>query len=222
MPMNIALTSDWPSTASQQICDFIRVQYTQPRIAWIPPFTASGQEYFPTAKKLFAANGFVKLEYFDIDEKPNTEQLAMLANYDVVYLSGGDPIGFRSNILKSGVSAKLQQCLARGCYIVAASGGSMQLTKNVSLFRLFSVLLDEVIAERSEYNALGVVGYEILPHLNRFDATFLELVRSYSEQVGHDVLALADGAALLYTHSDSFQCLGRVIRFRKGVVTDLG
>ena len=97
----------------------------------------------------------------------------------------------------------------------------MQLTKNVSLFRLLTTPLEQVLAERSEYDALGVVEYEILPHSNRLEQSFLEKVRRYSEQVTHDVLGLADGAALLYVNSDDYLCVGQVTRFRKGEVSPI-
>ncbi len=220
--MNIMLTSDWPSTASKVVCDFMRAKHPQPRIAWIPSTTASGQEHFPAAKEKFAANDFTRLEYFDIDEKLEVDQLARLADYDIIYLTGGNPIEFRRRILMAGLPVWLQQCLTMGCRIVAASGGSMQLTKNISLFRLLSVPLEQVIAERSEYEGLEMVRYEILPHLNRFDASFLELVRCYSERVRNEVLALADGAALLQVEGGSYKCHGQVIRFRDGIITEIG
>jgi peptidase E len=219
--MNIALTSDFPSTATQEIFDLLKNRHPNPRIAWIPPFTRGGREHFPVAQRIFAANGLTNLEYCDIDEDPNATQLAELA-YDIIYLTGGDPIGFRHNIQRTGLSARLLQRLAAGCPFVAASGGSMQLTKNVSLFRLLGASLEDVIATRSAYEALGVVAYEILPHLNRLEPSFLELVRRYSERVGHDVIALSDGAALLYANSDSYKCLGRVVRFHNGVETEIG
>ena len=95
----------------------------------------------------------------------------------------------------------------------------MQLTKNLSLFRLLTSALDEVLANRSEYTALCVVDYEILPHLNRFDPLFLEMVRRYSERVAHDVIGLADGAAILHRSGDDYWCVGQATRCRSGVMT---
>ena len=95
----------------------------------------------------------------------------------------------------------------------------MQLTKNVSLFRLLTETLDEVFANRGEYEALGVVGYEILPHLNRFEPSFVETVRRYSERVPHDVIALADGAAVLHATGEEYRSVGQAARFRNGVIT---
>ncbi len=97
----------------------------------------------------------------------------------------------------------------------------MQLTKNVSLFRLLSAPLDEVSGDRAEHEALGFVDYELLPHLNRFEAPFLETVRRYSERVPHDIIALADGAAVLHSSSGDYRCVGRAARFRNGVMSPI-
>lgn len=180
-----------------------------------------GHEHFPAAQDLFATYGFSDLDYCDIDEEPNEAQLSHLDQYDIIYLTGGDPVGFQRTILRAGLSARLRHYLAAGRLIVAASGGSMQLTKNVSLFRLLTVPLAEVLVNRDKYEALNVVEYEILPHLNRLEPSFLELVRRYSELVAHDVIALADGAALLHVNCDDYICLGQVTRFRNGVVTQI-
>ncbi len=219
--MNLALTSDLPSTAIQVVFDFMRRGSPSPRIAWIPPFTGMGREYFPAAQESFEAHGFSAIEYCDIDEEPDEDQLARLDRYDVIYLTGGDPLGFRRNILRVGLAGLLRQYLTTGRLIVAASGGSQQLTKNVSLFRLLTATLDEVFKDRSEYEALGFVDYEILPHLNRFEPSFLEMVRRYSERVDHDVIGLADGAAVLHRSSEDYGCVGQATRFHRGVMTPI-
>jgi hypothetical protein len=93
-----------------------------------------GRERFPAAQELFKSHGFSDLEYCDIDEEPDEGQLARLDQYDVVYLTGGDPIGFRRNILD---------------------------------------------------------------------------------------IALVDGAAVLHTGGDDYRCVGRAMRFRRGVMAPI-
>jgi hypothetical protein len=97
----------------------------------------------------------------------------------------------------------------------------MQLTRNVSLYRLLVLPLEEVLAARGEYEALGAADCEVLPHLNRHDPPFLETVRRYSEHVPHDIVALADGAALLCSADGELRCAGAAVRFRGGVSTPL-
>lgn len=219
--MNLVLTSDLPSTANEVVFDLMRRRGMPSKIAWIPPITDLGRKRFTSAQAQFESHGVVGLEYCDIDEEADETQLSRLDEYDIVYLSGGDPITFRRNILRIGLSVRLRRCFAAGRLVVAASGGSMQFTKNLSLFRLQGATLDEVFADRSDYEALGTVQYELLPHLNRFDRKFLETVRMYSERVNHDIIALADGSAVLHTSPDEYQCIGEAVRFRKGVVAPI-
>jgi len=158
----------------------------------------------------------MRLEYCDIDQEPDERQLDQLDRFDIIYLSGGDPIGFRLNLLMRGLDAALRACATKGRLIVAASGGAMQFTKNVSLFRLLTSTVQAAIAERDAYEAIGMVDYELLPHLNRHGGEFLEKVRRYSEQVPHDIVALDDGAAILHDSEVGFRCDGHAARFRRG------
>lgn len=216
MTSNVIVTSDFPSTATPAIFERMRSRSVDPRIAWIPPATRTGRPRFPIAQKVWGAYGFSKLEYCDIDEQPDSQKLAGLAGYDVIYLSGGEPLAFRHNILKMDLAARFEECVAAGHLLVGASGGAMQLTQNLSLFRLLTVDLGKVLSERERYRALGVVDYEVLPHADRFDLPFLEAVQQYSEHVPHDVIALADGAAVLHKSRTDFECIGPVVIFRRG------
>lgn len=53
----------------------MRARSSRPRIAWIPPFTAAGRERYPVSQQLFESYGFTALDFCDIDEEPNEEQL---------------------------------------------------------------------------------------------------------------------------------------------------
>jgi peptidase E len=216
MTSNVIVTSDFPSTATPAIFERIRNRCSDPRIAWIPPATRTGRPRFPIAQKIWEAYGLSKLEYCDIDEQPDSRQLAGLAGYDIIYLTGGEPLALRHNIVKLDLAGRLEECLAADRLVVGASGGAMQLTQNLSLFRLLTVDLDKVLSERGRYRGLGVVDYEVLPHADRFDLPFLEAVHKYSEHVPHDVIALADGAAVLHKGRTDFECVGSVVIFSQG------
>ncbi|MEZ4869778.1 MAG: Type 1 glutamine amidotransferase-like domain-containing protein [Caldilineaceae bacterium] len=220
--MKLALTSNLPSAGNDHLFAWMRTVVARPRIAWIPPYTDPDRARFTQAQARFASHGFDTVEYCDIDEQINRVQLSQLAEYDVIYLSGGDPVRFRHNLLRAGLADRLRECLTAGRLIVGASGGSMQLTQNVSLFRLVNATIDEVLADHAEYAAMGLVPYEILPHVDRWEPPFLEQVRRYSERVEHDIIGLADGSAMLHTSQRDYQCIGQVQRFRKGVVSTIG
>jgi peptidase E len=216
--MNLILTSDFPATAPAAIVERITAVAPEPRIAWIPPFTDQDGGRFAEAGRLFSAAGLDQLEYLDIDEDLDQVQLAYLHEFDVIYLSGGDPVRFRYNAIRAGLAGRLRQCAGLGRLIVGASGGASLLTPNVSLFRLQTESVEEVLATRGRFSALGVVAFELLPHADRLDATFLDKVRRYTEESEIDVVAVADGGAIFPTSPDEFDHVGTVTRYRRGEI----
>jgi hypothetical protein len=80
--LNLALTSDFPSTAANEIAARIRVSAPKPRVAWIPPSTRAGCHRFARAQAQFQGVGISAVEVCDIDEEPNREQLAHLRTRD--------------------------------------------------------------------------------------------------------------------------------------------
>lgn len=214
--MKVILTSDFPSDGNEEVFSYLKTLNDDPRIAWIPPFTDTSRERFLNAREIFKSHGFHHLAYCDIDQEVDPAQLEKLTGYDMVYLTGGDPLVFRRNILRSGLSDYLREFLQNDGVLVAASGGSMQLTKNLSLFRLHAASLEETLAARDELEALAIVDYELLPHYNRFGEDFIRKVRQYSGHVEHEIVALNDGAALIHTSRSEYHCLGEMIRFSHG------
>lgn len=105
--------------------------------------------------------------------------------------------------------------------IIGASGGSMQFTKNVSLFRLLTETVDQVFTDHSEYKALNIVDYEFLPHLNKMESSFLQKVKEYSKRINHDIISIDDGSALFHTNGN-IRYIGKTVRFRNGeIITDI-
>lgn len=215
--MNVILTSDFPSTPTPAVVARLKRLGPSARVAWIAPLTAGTPDRFALAQQRFAEFGIEQLEYCDIDQEPDEVQLAYLGEYDAVYLTGGDPVRFRYNMRRTGAGGRVGQCIRAGRLVVAASGGALQLTPNVSLFRLQAESLDDVLAHRGAYDALGAVPYELVPHVDRCDDEFLEKVRAYSEHVDHDILGLEDGGALVHDAPGRYEAVGTVVRFRKGV-----
>ncbi|MBM4385230.1 MAG: Type 1 glutamine amidotransferase-like domain-containing protein [Deltaproteobacteria bacterium] len=191
--MNLWLTSDFPASANEAVSNAMRGS-SDPRIAWLAPSVASLRTHFATAQRAFAQIGFSKLEPI-ADVTHPADAAALLASCDVLYLSGGDPIAFRNRLLRPELRAPVERKIASGGCVVAASGGAMQLTPNISLFRLTAAPLDDVLARREEFTAIGAARSELLPHLNRCGADFLEAVSRYAEAAAAEVVALADGAA---------------------------
>ena len=220
--MNLILTSDFPATPNDRIVACMHAVGDDPRIAWIPPFTDAGGTDFREATEQFGALGFSQLECVDIDEDRDQVQIAYLHEFDIVYLSGGDPVRFRYNAIRSGLSGRLRPVLAAGRLVIGAGEGALLLTPNVSLFRLQSESIEDVLAARGRFDALAAVDYEFLPHLNRRDAAFLTRVGEYSRAADHDIIGLADGGALFNADGRLREISGSITRFRKGHIIDSG
>jgi dipeptidase E len=215
--MSVILASDFPSCANPRIVERIGAAAPRPRIAWIAAETATGRLQFAESSQQFAALGFDNLEYCDIDEETDEVQLAYLYEFDVIYLSGGDPLQFRANMLRTGLSGRLRQCGSLGRLIVASGGGALLLTPNVSVHRLHAETVEEVLATRSRFDGMGAVAYEVLLHANRCEAEFLERVRRYSERTDTDILAIDDGGAVFAETPHAFDWVGDVARYRQGI-----
>jgi peptidase E len=216
--MNLILTSDFPSSAPPAVVDRLRAGQEAPRIVWIAPESVAGRVHFDLARERFKALGFDQLEYCDIDLEKDDVQLAYLHDYDIVYLSGGDPVVFRYNMLRAGLGGRIRQAANAGRLIVAASGGALILTPNVSLHRLLTDPLESVMDTRGRFDALSAVPYEILPHVNRLETAFLERVRQYSERIPHDIVGIADGGALFPAADGTFDHVGEIVRFHRGAM----
>jgi dipeptidase E len=218
--MNLILTSNLPSIPIEAVYQRMRQTGKQPRIAWIPPYKDIDNRRFATAKTLFETQGFVRLEPFSMGGG-GAESSNRIKNFDIIYLSGGDPIQFRANLLQSNLASHLRSCMDDGKMIVASSGGSMQLGQNISVFRLINLEVEQVIAQRKRYEALGIVPYEFLPHLNVHDQSFLEKVQRYSQAIGHPVIGVEDGGALIHSSRDMYKLAGHASIFHHGEIESI-
>ena len=105
--MNVILTSDFPSTTVPAVVERLKAVGPNPRVAWIAPFTDGAAANFVLAQRRFAEFGIEQLEYCDIDQAADDVQLAYLGEYDIVYLTGGDPVRFRYNMRRTGAGGRV-------------------------------------------------------------------------------------------------------------------
>ena len=220
-PVSLALSSDFPSTAHPDLVTCIKAVDANPRIAWVAPESIAAKVRFPLASVAFRAYGFNRLEHVAADRLRSSSKSA-LEHFDVVYLTGGEPLSYRHTLHQTGLAELLPEFVSAGRLVVASSGGAMQLTPNVSLYRLRSSDVDGVMATRDEFSGLNLVSFELLPHLNRHDPAFLEKVRRYSERIPNDIVALDDGAAILSDRDGGVRCVGTGARYRRGVQGPFG
>ena len=213
--MRLAVSSDFPSTPNDTLLTRLRTKDL--RLAWVTG-TPGRALRFPLARVAFWRLGIKDLHCVDLTVSADA---SLSGTYDAMYLTGGNPLVFRESLRRSGFDVRLRDFATGGRFVFGASGGAMQLTANVSPFRLLSEPLESVVSSRADFEALGLAAFELLPHLNRHDAAFLEKVRRYSELVPNDVIALADGAALIRAEDGAWYCSGAGARFSRGLKSDL-
>lgn len=212
--MSLILASECSAIGSAEVVERMRQAAARPRIAWVASPTTWARAAAAEVTARLQAHGFDPPEYCDVDEDADQVQLAYLHEFDVICVCGEDAVRYRYNMMRTGLGGRLRRCAASGRLIVAAGAGSQLFTPTVSLARVMTSPLSEVLAERGRYDALGAVSYEVLPQADRCDAATLEGVRRYAEGAGVDVVALSAGAALLVTDRDTFEAVGGVTRLR--------
>jgi hypothetical protein len=65
-----------------------------------------------------------------------------------------------------------------------------------------------------------MVPYEVVPHRDRWPLSFRMAVQEYSRHVDHDVIAVADGAALIHMGSTGPLTDGAFTRYQKGQIIE--
>lgn len=218
--MNLILAGRFPASAHPRVLERMRACRAAPRIAWIAPDSDTAQEQFPAWASALKALGFTELEACDIDRDVDEVQLAYLYEFDIICLSQGDPLVFRYNMLRTGLSGRLRQCVTLNRLIIASDEAATLLSPNVSTHRLASEPLESVMSNRERFDGMGAVAYELLPRFEERSAEELERVRQYSSRIDHDVVALGGDAVIFAETPRSFDYVGTLARFRGGVRED--
>ena len=195
--MRLVLTSNFPRPGNERVADCLRAMEGVSSIAWCAPQPDAMR--FADAQAEFSAYGFDDVRWLSADPA------------SAIYLSGGDPMAFRAALLRSPLPVQ------RFATLVGASGGAMQLTPNLSLFRLMQHDVSQVLDQRHDHAALGLVPFEILPHHDRQTPELLVAVRQYSAAIDNDIWCLADGAAVVQEADGSIGCIGQARCLRAGV-----
>lgn len=207
---HIVLTSNFPRPGNELIAEYLRGVAGVDAVKWTS--AAPDSEIFRAARNDFESYGFRNV----VEVRPAGPITADDHGSAAYYLSGGDPVSFRDVLTNSPLADWLLSPEAEGRVLFGASGGAMQFTRNVSIFRLMQRDLRTVLAEHVHYNGLGLVPFEILPHFNRHPPEFIEKVRLYSAQTGNAIWCLPDGAGVAVSGSGLEVPIGKAVRLRAG------
>jgi peptidase E len=211
--VQLVLTSDLPRPGNTEVGRYLVEHASIETLTWTA--AVHDENVFQAARAEFESIGIrevVPLSLTDLSRSHGDRSSA-------TYLSGGDPIRFREALIASTFGLWLSDAFASGSVLLGASGGAMQFTTNLSIFRLLEQDLDSVLEQRENYKGLGLVSFEVLPHFDRHSPEFIEKVRLYSERINNDIWCLPDGTAVAVVGHGSVVPIGNPKRLTAGAFT---
>ena len=139
-------------------------------------------------------------EFYDIEY----DESKKLLDFDLIYIIGGNPFYLLNQIKTKKFEAVFCELYNKGIPLVGVSAGSMVFTNNINIVNLLDDRLNQGIG-LDNFNALGLVDFEICPHYemfrNRFDS-FDEIIGQYIKEVNPTFYKINDGGAIFVNQGD--------------------
>jgi dipeptidase E len=155
-----------------------------PRILYIPSARSSRQKAFDDVHSYYSKLGFPDVTFFEPEDQPPDGGVRAFQNTDVVHLSGGEVIAFARRLRMTGCDLHLKKFLDRGGVVLGVSAGAMILSRTFKTSVLFG--------ERGEFQGLGVVDFEIIPHASEHFPR-RDLIDRFAKEKSVPVYAMDDG-----------------------------
>lgn len=150
-------------------------------------------EAFNNVFKAFKSiSNFIDVEYIDLSDKYQTEDLRRVVAYGTVYLSDGNAYEFLENANKKSLKSILDEHIKEGGLIIGVGVGAMLLTPTIELARLESVSQDSL----SDLTSFDYVEYEFYPHYNENDG-HRDMLHDYSSKTRNRVFTCHDGEGVM-------------------------
>jgi dipeptidase E len=220
MMRQLVLYSDQGSDGNEKVHARLLdlIQKPGARVGYIPACGDKERKYYQKNCEYYQALGFDDFFFFDLDDEYDPSKVDELLACDIIHLSAGDPLYFLQNIKKRNFVGVLRHYADQGGICVGVSGGSLQLTKTVAIYKSFIGGLNGIT--QSDYaglSALSLVDFEFLPHYNRLSQDFIDTVKAYSVKFASLIYACRDGDGIL-VQDHRIELIGNVIRIENGVV----
>ncbi len=215
----IVLYSDQGSQNNERLDAKLLSLVEQPnaRIGYIPACGDKERKYFQENCEYYQKMGFKDFFFFDLDDEFDPSKVDDLLSCHIIHLSAGDPICFNKNIKRRNFRDRLLYFADQGGILVGVSGGSLQLTRTVALYKSFMEGLENVTHD--DYLALSglnLVDFEFLPHYNRWHKDFINTVKAYSAKFACLIYACQDGDGIVIK-DDEIELIGNAIIITNGI-----
>jgi dipeptidase E len=145
------------------------------------------------AKEDFKGMGFQHIDFIDLE----FDDPEMLAQKDVIYISGGNPFNLLFHTKKSGSGKILKKLASQNVVIVGASAGALLLGPNIKIVHFFTPQMNTL--NINDFAALGLTDKLLFPHYDREDLfidrsskTIEERIREFEALENCEVTRLKD------------------------------
>ena len=118
----------------------------------------SENKYSQLAKKQFSEMGFLRIDFIDLETEPGKD----FAEYDVIYVCGGNTFKLLKFARESNFKASIESLLKRNGVYIGVSAGSIIVGPSIEI-------AGEVAADKNEvgledFTGFGITNFIILPH----------------------------------------------------------
>lgn len=131
----------------------------------------------------------------------DSDNLDVLANYDIVYFTGGDcaPLAYLAS--NSQLKDKIMNYLSKGGVVIGESAGSILFGSSFKwYYDLKRGTKPKYDIELPSYDGLGIVSDYIYPHYNKASDTQIEKIREYCKVNSIKINCMEDDCYLEYSY----------------------
>lgn len=177
-----------------------------PKLAYVSSCTDHNRFYYAACVNYYQGINIKQVDYYDLDCEYDEDIIDQIFGYDVIHLSGGNTFYFLDLMRKRQFIPKLLNYLNKGGILVGVSAGSILMTQTIEIARME----DEDVVGSPDTKALGLVDFEILPHMID-DEEHFDYIKEYAKQNKVTVYACYDG--------DGIVVIGNVVKLIGNVIT---
>jgi dipeptidase E len=157
------------------------------------------------AKNTLYSLGFERVDFLDVDK----DDVTRLAEYDVVYIGGGNPFYLLEQIKTTGAEQEIRAIVEKGGILIGVSAGSLVLGPNLKVAQYFTPALNSA---NSTTEGMGLFSFLIMPHSDREnlfpgDVSIESRLKRLVEEIGVTIVRLKDSEACVI-HGDAMNIVG--------------
>jgi len=141
-----------------------------------------------SAKRVLEKMGFKKVIFLDVEfENPNK-----LKDFDIIYISGGNPFYLLYHLKKSGADKIIKKLANKGIILIGVSAGATVLGPSIKIVQYFDNKKN--IVKLKDFSALKLTDIIILPH---YKIEYEYNVKDFEKKCRCKVTRLKDNQAVL-------------------------